>query len=157
MTKKILFGLALVASLAACTEDYKDWLSPQVVNQPEKVSFGDGSISTVGVIDFNNITDEFVKVCNITAPSSSDATYTPSYSITLGDQTFAINADGMMSAADLQNYIINLYGRRPVERAIDATVAFSTSPAFPRLRKSHRTTTSWAVLTTGLNLPRTSL
>ena len=62
MTKKILFGIALVASLAACTEDYKDWLTPQVVNQPEKVSFGDGSISTVGVIDFKNITDEFVKV-----------------------------------------------------------------------------------------------
>ena len=123
MTKKILLGIALVASLAACTDDYKDWLNPQVVGQPEIVSFGDGSISSVGVIDFNSITDEFVKVCNITAPTSSDASYTPSYTISLGDQTFPIDAAGMMSAADLQNYIINLYGRRPVERAIDATVS----------------------------------
>ena len=123
MTKKILLGIVLVASLAACTDDYKDWLDPQVVGQPEKVSFGDGSISTVGVIDFNNITDEFVKVCNITAPTSSDASYTPSFTISLGGQTFPIDAAGMMSAADLQNYIIGLYGRRPVERTLDATVS----------------------------------
>ncbi len=123
MTKKILLGLVFVASLAACTEDYKDWLDPQVVGQPEKVSFGDGSISTVGVIDFNNVTDEMVKVCNISAPTSTDASYTPFYTITLGDQTFDIGADGMMSAADLQNYIVSNFGRRPMERAIEATVS----------------------------------
>ena len=123
MTKKILLGMALVASLAACTDDYKDWLDPQVVGQPQTVSFGDGSISTVGVIDFNSITSELVKVCNITAPTSSDAAYTPFYTIAIGDQTFDINSDGMMSAADLQNYIISLYGRRPMERTVDATVS----------------------------------
>ena len=58
MTKKILLGMAFVASLAACTDDYKDWLTPQVVDQPEKVIFGDGSIISVGVIDFNSVTDE---------------------------------------------------------------------------------------------------
>jgi hypothetical protein len=123
MTKKILLGMAIVASLAACTEDYKDWLDPQVVGQPETVSFGDGSITTVGVIDFNSITDEMVKVCSINAPTASDPSYEPSYSISLGDATFGITADGMMSAADLQDYVTNLYGRRPVERAVDATVS----------------------------------
>ena len=123
MTKKILLGMALVASLAACTDDYKDWLTPQVVDQPETVAFGDGSISTVGVIDFNSVTDERVKVCNITAPTATDASYTPSYTITLGKNTYEISSDGTMSAADLQNYVISQYGRRPVERAIDATVS----------------------------------
>ena len=123
MTKKILLGMALVASLAACTDDYKDWLTPQVVNQPETVSFGDGSVSTVGTIDFNAVTDEMVKVCNITAPTSSDPSFTPSYTITLGDMTYDITADGMMSAADLSNYVISQYGRRPVERAVEATVS----------------------------------
>ena len=123
MTKKILLGLALVFSMAACTDDYKDWATPQVVPQPATVSFGDGSISTVGVIDFNSVTDELVKVCNITAPTSSDPSYTPSYTITIGGQTFDIDANGMMSAADLQNYIISIYGRRPMERAVDATVS----------------------------------
>ena len=122
MTKKILLGMALVALLAACTDDYKDWLSPQVVDQPEKVSFGDGSITTVGTIDFNTVTDE--KVCSITAPTASDPSFTPSYTITLGgDQTFEIGADGLMKADDLSNYVIAQFGRRPVERSIDATVS----------------------------------
>ena len=124
MTKKILLGMALVALLAACTDDYKDWLSPQVVDQPEKVSFGDGSITTVGTIDFNTVTDEMVKVCSITAPTASDPSFTPSYTITLGgDQTFEIGADGLMKADDLSNYVIAQFGRRPVERSIDATVS----------------------------------
>lgn len=123
MTKKILLGMALVASFVACTDDYKDWADPQVVAQPETVSFGDGSITTVGVIDFNQITDERVKVCTINAPTATDPAYTPSYSITIGDQTFDINADGTMLSSDLQNYVTNLYGKRPVERVVDATVS----------------------------------
>ena len=123
MTKKIFLALALAGTLAACTEDYKEWLDPQVVPQPQTVSFGDGSVSTVGVIDFNSITADKVKVCNITAPTASDPAFTPSYTITIGDQTFEIDADGTMSASDLQSYVIAQYGRRPVERAIPATVS----------------------------------
>ena len=101
MTKKILFAIAFVASMISCTDDYKDWADPQKVDQPEIVSFGDGSISTVGVIDFNSVKDELVKVCNITPPTSTDASYTPIYTISLGENTYNINADGTMSAADL--------------------------------------------------------
>ena len=123
MTKKIFLALALAGTLAACTEDYKEWLDPQVVPQPQTVSFGDGSVSTVGVIDFNSITADKVKVCNITAPTASDPAFTPSYTIAIGDQTFEIDADGTMSASDLQSYVIAQYGRRPVERAVPATVS----------------------------------
>lgn len=130
MTKKILSLMAFVASVAACTDDYKDWADPQVVPQPQTVSFGDGSVSTVGVIDFNSFTDERVKVCNITAPTTTGEGYTPSYSISFGTEpdinqlhdVFDIAADGTMSAADLQSYVIEKYGRRPVEREIVATV-----------------------------------
>ena len=124
MTKKILLGMALVASLAACTDDYKDWLTPQVVGQPEKVSFGDGSVTTVGTIDFNSYTEENVKVCSITAPTSSDASYKPSFTITLGgEETYDIGADGVMSSTILSDYVIAKFGRRPVERVVDATVS----------------------------------
>ena len=124
MTKKILLGMALVASLAACTDDYKDWLSPQVVDQPEKVSFGDGSVTSVGTIDFNSYAEETVKVCSITAPTASDPSFTPSYTITLGgEETYDISADGVMNSADLSNFVIGKFGRRPVERAIEATVS----------------------------------
>ena len=125
MIKKILSLIAFVASVAACTDDYKDWLSPQVVPQPETVSFGNGSVSTVGVIDFNSVTADKVKVCNITAPTSTDAGYKlTSYVITLGgDATYDITADGVMTAADLHSYVAKTFGRRPVERAVEATVS----------------------------------
>lgn len=123
MTKKILLAMAFVASVISCTDDYKDWAEPQKVDQPEIVSFGDGSISTVGVIDFNSVADEAVKVCNITAPTATNASYTPSFTIQLGDNSYDISADGYMSAADLQDYVINLYGRRPIERSVEATVS----------------------------------
>ena len=124
MTKKILLGMALVASLAACTDDYKDWLTPQVVDQPEKVSFGDGSVTAAGTIDFNSYAEETVKVCSITPPTASDASFKPSYTITLGgEETYDISADGVMNAADLANFVIAKFGRRPVERSIDATVS----------------------------------
>lgn len=123
MTKKILSMIALVASVAACTDDYKDWAEPQVVPQPSQVSFADGSIQTVSTIDFNSVTTDRVQVCNITAPTASAEGYTPAYTINLGSQTFDIAADGTMAASDLQNFVASQFGRRPVERAVDATVS----------------------------------
>ena len=123
MTKKILSMIALVASVAACTDDYKDWAEPQVVPQPSQVSFADGSIQTVSTIDFNSVTTDRVQVCNITAPTASAEGYTPAYTINLGSQTFGIAADGTMVASDLQNFVASQFGRRPVERAVDATVS----------------------------------
>ena len=123
MTKKILSMIALVASVAACTDDYKDWADPQVVPQPSQVSLADGSIQTVSTIDFNSVTTDRVQVCNITAPTASAEGYTPAYTINLGSQTFGIAADGTMVASDLQNFVASQFGRRPVERAVDATVS----------------------------------
>lgn len=124
MMKKIFFGLTFVAALAACTDDYKDWAAIPTVPQPVTVSFGDGSVSTVGVIDLNSVTDEFVQVCNISAPSASEEGYTPSYVLTFnGDTDFEIGADGKIAAAILQDYLVQKYTSNPVERDIDATVS----------------------------------
>ncbi len=124
MTKKILSLIAFVALVAACTDDYKDWASPQVVHQPETVSFGDGSITTLGVIDLNSITDDIVKVCTITAPTASKEGFEPAYILTINDATYDIAADGTMSVADLQESIVAQYGNcRPVERELPATVS----------------------------------
>ena len=124
MIKKILTMIAFVASVAACTDDYKDWLSPQVVPQPETVTFGDGSIRTEGVIDLNTVTAEYVKVCTITAPTASKEGFEPSYTLNIGDVVYEIGADGLMSAADLQASIVAIYGNcRPVQRDVQATVS----------------------------------
>ena len=126
MTKKIFLAMAFVASvLVSCTDDYKDWADPQVVDQPETVSFGDGSVSAVDVIRFADISAETtdIKVCNLNAPTSTGADYTPFYTITLGEQTFPLNTDGTMTWADLKSYVVSVYGKAPVQRDIEATVS----------------------------------
>ena len=123
MIKKIFSGLIFVAALTACTDDYKDWAQIPTTPQPETVAFGDGSVTEMSVIDLNTVTDENVQVCSIKAPTASDAAYTPYYTITIGDETYTIDASGTMSAAELQTIVADNFGRRPVQREIEATVS----------------------------------
>lgn len=122
MIKKILLGMTLLMSMVSCTEDYTDWGNPQSNPQEEAVSFGDGSVTPVDVINLANVKTEKVKVASIVAPTSSDAAYTPTYKINFDGQSFDIDADGNMATADLVNYITSKYGKRPTERDIDATL-----------------------------------
>ena len=122
MIKKILLGMTLLMSMVSCTEDYTDWANPQTNPEEEAVSFGDGSVTPVDVINLADVTGDKVKVASIVAPTSTKDTYTPSFKINLDGQSFDIDADGNMAKADLVNYITGKYGKRPVERDIDATL-----------------------------------
>ena len=109
-------------AMVSCTEDYTDWSKPQVNAEPKAVEFGNGSVTPVDVIDLANVTEEKVQVASIVAPTSSDAGYTPTIKINLGDKTYDIDNDGKMATADLASYIAETYGKRPLERDIDATL-----------------------------------
>lgn len=109
-------------SMVSCTEDYTDWANPQTNPEEEAVSFGDGSVTPVDVINLADVTGDKVKVASIVAPTSTKDTYTPSFKINLDGQSFDIDADGNMAKADLVNFITGKYGKRPVERDIDATL-----------------------------------
>ena len=122
MIKKILLGMTLLMSMVSCTEDYTDWANPQTNPEEEAVSFGDGSVTPVDVINLADVTGDKVKVASIVAPTSTKDTYTPSFKINFDGQSFDIDADGNMAKADLVNYITNKYGKRPTERDIDATL-----------------------------------
>ena len=125
MKKKIFLAMTLMAALVSCTEDYKDWATPQTVEQPATVTFANGSLSAVDVIKFADFTEDqqSVKVCNITAPTSSSEAYTPFYTISLGGTSFPINADGTMALDDLVSYVESTYGKAPNQRDITATVS----------------------------------
>ena len=122
MIKKILLGMTLLMSMVSCTEDYTDWGNPQTNPEEEAVSFGDGSVTPVDVINLADVTGDKVKVASIVAPTSTKDTYTPSFKINFDGQSFDIDADGNMAKADLVNYITNKHGKRPTERDIDATL-----------------------------------
>lgn len=109
-------------SMVSCTEDYTDWGNPQSNPQEEAVAFGNGSVTPEGVINLADVATEKVKVASIVAPTSSDAAYTPTYKINIGGQAFDIDAEGNMAKADLVNYIVDKFGKRPKERDIDATL-----------------------------------
>ena len=114
--------MTLLMSMVSCTEDYTDWGNPQSNPQEEAVSFGDGSVTPVDVINLANVKTEKVKVASIVAPTSSDAAYKPSFKINFDGQTFDIDAEGNMATADLVNYVVEKFGKRPSERDIDATL-----------------------------------
>ena len=122
MIKKILLGMTLLMSMVSCTEDYTDWGTPQSNPQEEAVSFGKGSVTPVDVINLADVKTEKVKVASIVAPTSSNASYTPTYKINIGGRDFDIDAEGNMAKADLVNYIVDKFGKRPTERDIDATL-----------------------------------
>lgn len=109
-------------SMVSCTEDYTDWGNPQSNPKEEAVSFGNGSVTPVDVINLADVKTEKVKVASIVAPTSSDAAYTPTYKINIGGRAFNIDAEGNMAKADLVNYIVDKFGKRPTERDIDATL-----------------------------------
>ena len=109
-------------SMVSCTEDYTDWGNPQSNSQEEAVAFGNGSVTAVDVINLADVATEKVKVASIVAPTSSDAAYTPNYKINIDGQSFDIDAEGNMAKADLANYIVDKFGKRPTERDIDATL-----------------------------------
>ena len=129
MKKLMYIAAAALFGLTACTEDYKDWVPQTQPTQPATVTFGDGSVTEMGVIDLNALPEgqEQVKVASIVAPTASAEGYEPIYTLNIGEQTFQLDADGQMSAAELQAYVNDLFGRRPVERDLTATISMWTS------------------------------
>lgn len=129
----ILAGLTAMA-LSACDESFNDWAQPATNAQDALVTLTNGSVSAVGVIDFATVTDSYVKVCNINAPTSSLATTLNSYTIAMGGNVFDLLPDGTMLASDLEAYTMSTFGRRPVENTITAQVTAFTGSSDTKTR-----------------------
>jgi len=119
--KKFLYTISALALMTSCTEDFKDWADPVTVEQPAVVSFADGGVASVGTINLNEVfaqEQDSVQVCTITAPTASDAVYTPYYILNIVNAnnettSFALDEQGRLAAADLQAYVAANYGRNP--------------------------------------------
>ena len=130
-------------SMVSCTEDFTDWANPQTNSQEKAVAFGDGSVTPVDyVIKLADVKTETVKVASIKAPTSSNAAYTPIYKINFDGQSFDIDAEGNMATADLANYIVEKFGKRPTERDIDATIDAWVSNGATAVKTAVKTETS---------------
>lgn len=127
--KKILFAtIALLSSIAftSCDQDFNDGIAGPLTSPDETaqtVTFGNGAISEVGTINLAEVTSETVQVCKLTAPTATDEKATlKNYTITIDGTVYELSADGEMSTSELTGIIENLYGKRPLEREIEAVV-----------------------------------
>ena len=119
----LLLGIAAV-TFAACNEDFDDWKQQATNEQPQAVSFGNGSVAEVAVIDFATIPEnqDSVKICNITAPTSTynetESKYTIKLTGTKKDgskvyQTLDMDGEGRVLYKDFATFVEAVYGKNP--------------------------------------------
>ncbi|MBR5655689.1 MAG: DUF5115 domain-containing protein [Prevotella sp.] len=127
--KKILFAsIALLSSIAftSCDQDFMDGIAGPLTSAPETpqtVAFGNGSITEVATINLAEVANELVQVCQIKAPTVSDENAIfKGYTITIDNVVYDLSAEGAMSTEELTSIIEGAFGKRPVERAVEAVV-----------------------------------
>ena len=127
--KKILFAsIALLSSIAftSCDQDFMDGIAGPLTSDPETpqtVAFGNGSITEVSTINLADVASELVQVCQIKAPTVTDQNATfKGYTITIDNVAYELSTDGAMSTEELTAIIESAFGKRPVERAVEAVV-----------------------------------
>ena len=127
MKKYLLYTLFGAASLmASCTEDFnEDVAAPQQWEQEAAITLSKPTAGSASAIDLATAS-EFVKVFTVTEVSIPEGTTITNYRIQMSanNQTAEVKADdnGSIATAELQTFIENAYGKRPVEREIAATV-----------------------------------
>ena len=119
----LLLGIAALA-FAACNEDIDDW-KQQATNEPtQAVSFGGGSVAEVALIDFATIPvdQDSVKICNITAPTSTYKETESKYEIKLigtkkdGSKvhhTLDMDGEGRVLCTDFVTFVETVFGKNP--------------------------------------------
>lgn len=82
--KYLFLGFAALL-MTACDKDFDDWGQQGGNEQGSAVTFGNGSVAEVALINFGEIPEDqdSVQVCAITAPTSSYSQTSNKYSITL--------------------------------------------------------------------------
>lgn len=127
MLKPIFYGLALTATMASCTEDFTDWLSP-LHNGQEAAKTIAIDVKPVSAIDFKTLEGvDSVQVFStaITATDAPVMTYlltlnngaTPAKEVTLQASDLC-----KVAVADLKDAVVSLYGKAPVLRDMSAKV-----------------------------------
>lgn len=119
----IIAGLALCA-MTSCDESFDDWAKQSGNDQPSIATFGEGTVAAAADIDFATVAEgtETIKVCSLTAPTTSVAESEIFYQVALGNKTYDLNADGTMNYGELKDYVEGTYGLRPVFNEVSAKV-----------------------------------
>lgn len=120
MKNKLVYGLLFsFAVLCGCTGSYDDWADPQGFDAEEAVGIS-FSAASVASINMANVDTETITVFTPTITAPADASVI-SYKIILdGKKDLTSDLEGKVVAADLTDAVVDLYGKRPVERVLSA-------------------------------------
>ena len=127
MTKKILSGIALVAGLMSCTEDFTNWASPQSNDGKDAAQVLQMTVTpAVNTIDFAEVTSETIKLFSTSLTADQASEYTVDISGEGVEEKTSITADeaGNVQTADLKGAVSYLYGAAPEARTL--TIGIST-------------------------------
>ncbi len=125
MKKKIFLGLAMVAGLVSCTEDFTNWLSPQSNGASDPAQTLQMTVTpAVSSIDFASVTSPTIKLFS----SSLTAAEADDYNVEITgegvEETIVISADagGNVQTEELRQTVAKLYGAAPKERHLSIAV-----------------------------------
>ena len=132
MKKIILCGIALVAGLMSCTEDFTNWASPQSNSANEPIQTLSMMVQpTIGSIDFATQTSESIQLftTNLVAGQTDGYTVMLSSDEKEATETITANADGYVSTEDLSNAVSSIFFFFFFERTLNVTVStIATAP-----------------------------
>lgn len=131
MKKQILFGgmLLLAAAFTGCTEDFKNWASPQTNSPEDAITIPGFTASAVAAQDLD--TDaETVPTFSLSSASLPEGYELGNARIELtpqgvedADATIVnTTVNGYASVETLQDLVVEAYGKRPTARAFDGHV-----------------------------------
>lgn len=121
MKKNLIYALALATSLVACTDDYTDWAAPQHADPevPFSVSL---TVAPVASIDLEAVSTDSVQVFTPTLTTDAEGAVT-TYMLALdATHEIAANVAGQVAVDELATAVTDIFGMRPTERTMDATV-----------------------------------
>ena len=123
----LLFGLATLF-MAACSNDYEDWKQQATNEQGTAITFGSGSVAEVALIDFATIPvdQDSVKICDITAPTSSYKETESKYEIILKangkEVTLDMDNEGRVLYSDFKQFVEGTFGKNPNNTNVMAAI-----------------------------------
>jgi len=121
--KYLFLGFAALL-MTACDKDFDDWGQQAGNEQGSAVTFGNGSVAEVALINFGEIPEDqdSVQVCAITAPTSSYSQTSNKYSITLNatdtggnsySETLDLDDEGRVDRVALESFVEKVFGKNP--------------------------------------------
>lgn len=128
---KYFIALFALAAVAGCNEDFEDWADPQT-NAPESPVTIDFEVDNgpVTIFDMNTIATDAVGIAKQVTLTNQEGT-TVQYELLVGkDQESAsklvlatsnVDTDFTVATADLQEAVVQLYGKRPEARSMVLT------------------------------------